>query len=1130
MVSDSTFTNQTVLLVDDLRENLDILEALLDTFLPGLRHLAVLSASQALQTLSEERVDLIVADARMPGIDGFELCRRIKADPAHLHIPVLMVSGVMLESRDKIKGLASGADGYLCKPFEPEEFILQIKALLRLKSNQDRLQENQAELESSLMEETAKLRIANERLRMHFERSPDPIVVVDEDTRILESNPAAEAFLDTSHATLQQSRLDQFVPKDVLPPFQRALARWLTGNREALATYLYAEQHHRVPVDIRAGTITLAQQPALLLHVRDTKATKSTEAALRYRLALDQLIMKIATEFIGLGADDYDSGIHRMLQLIGEFAGVDRSYLFLFDETGLIASNTHEWCAPGIASEQDNYSQLPTEDAPWLFGRLRTGETLRISGLDHLPPEAERERKMFEDSRLLSLLLVPLMDGSHCLGCVGFDGVGRHIDWPDDFVNLLKTAGGVLANVIQRQRAEQRQITMIEGLHHIVECAHGLVGATDIDHACQLAVETARRDLGIERAAIFLHDHDQIHGTYGTDHLGRTTDERNMPITPQAQRTLFTPPPGPSPAALWHIEEDVHTYWDGSQVQELDKGWTAITPILGPDRKPMGVFSNDTAITGAPIDPVRQELVAVFCSMLGGILALKRTEAERGLLARALEQSDESVIITNTEGIIQYVNPGFEQITGFAREEVIGRTPAFLKSGKMTPEDYREIWTTLRSGASWSGRMINRDKRGELFEVEETISPIRDSTGKLLHFVSVAHDITREARLEDEIRQAQKMEGIGRLAGGIAHDFNNLLTAILGYGRMVRDESGPDSPLYEDAREIVRAAERAARLTRQLLAFGRRQPIRLERLDLNKAVMDMNLLLKRTLGEDIRLHNELDPDLPPTLADTGFMEQVIMNLAVNARDAMPEGGELAIRTEIRELDELFCRDHVGVKPGSYAVLIMRDSGMGMTSTVRERIFDPFFTTKEEPKGTGLGLSTVYGIMKQLNGYIELDSEAGQGTEFRIYFPATDQAEVEPPENRQQPPPRGTETIVVVEDEDTVRHYTARVLRHLGYKVLEAHSGQRAIEVCRLYEQPIDLILSDVVMPYVRGPEMIRRLRESRSDFQVLYMTGFTPEALREGGEDIDERRLLSKPFSTGELAGRVRDILDGIIP
>jgi two-component system, cell cycle sensor histidine kinase and response regulator CckA len=380
--------------------------------------------------------------------------------------------------------------------------------------------------------------------------------------------------------------------------------------------------------------------------------------------------------------------------------------------------------------------------------------------------------------------------------------------------------------------------------------------------------------------------------------------------------------------------------------------------------------------------------------------------------------------------------------------------------------------------------------------------------------------------LGEQLRQAQKMEAIGQLAGGIAHDFNNLLTAIGGYSEMSIRQLQAEDPLRHNLEEIKKAGDRAAALTRQLLAFSRKQVLQPKVLDLNSIVSEMEKMLRRLIGEDLELGTALDPELGSIKADPGQIEQVIMNLAVNARDAMPAGGKLTIETENVTLNEGYAEQHLAVAPGAYVMLAVTDTGTGMDEKTKTRIFEPFFTTKEVGKGTGLGLSTVYGIVKQSGGNISLHSEVGRGTTFKIYLPLIDEGA---PEYKRSPEPeeslKGSETILLAEDEEIVRNLLRDVLKRYGYQVLEATNGGAAFLICERYEGAIHLLLTDVIMPEMSGRDLENRLRQLRPEMKVLYMSGYMDDSIVQHGIIDSAIPFLQKPFTTEALARKVRAVL-----
>jgi PAS domain S-box-containing protein len=420
-----------------------------------------------------------------------------------------------------------------------------------------------------------------------------------------------------------------------------------------------------------------------------------------------------------------------------------------------------------------------------------------------------------------------------------------------------------------------------------------------------------------------------------------------------------------------------------------------------------------------------------------------------------------------------------------------------------------------------------KKKDGTPIEVRLSGRAVLDEKGEAEGFEMIAEDITERRNLEQQLRQSQKMEAVGRLAGGVAHDFNNLLTVIKGYSELMLEQTIPGGPLRAEVEEVKNAADRAASLTRQLLAFSRQQLLAPKILDLNAAVRNMEQMLRRLLGEDIELSTVLGEKLGQVKADPGQIEQVIMNLSVNSRDAMSRGGKLTIETANAVLDESYMREHGGVKPGRYVMLAVSDTGAGMDEETRSRVFEPFFTTKEMGKGTGLGLSTVYGIVKQSEGYIWVYSEAGLGTSFKVYLPRVDESA----EDSQKMAAlgtgdRGSETILLVEDEDGVRALVKQVLSRQGYTVIETRHGPEALAESERHSGPIPLLLTDVVLPQMSGRELAERLKVLRPDIRVLYMSGYTDDAILRHGVIGQETAFLQKPFTTASLTRKVREVLD----
>ncbi|MBU5613599.1 PAS domain S-box protein [Geomonas azotofigens] len=561
-----------------------------------------------------------------------------------------------------------------------------------------------------------------------------------------------------------------------------------------------------------------------------------------------------------------------------------------------------------------------------------------------------------------------------------------------------------------------------------------------------------------------------------------------------------------------------------------------LTQFLRPLKEgsePLHFFFRGKRQDGAAIDLEvngTRTLINGSDAVIGTLLDIterRRAEAELSKLWRAVEQSPVSVVITDLKGCIEYVNPKFIEVCGYPEAELIGVKTSILKSGTMGVEFYRELWGTICSGKEWHGELHNRKKNGELFWESCSISAVKNPEGQITHFVGVKEDITERKLAVDQLRQVQKMEAVGQLAGGIAHDFNNLLTVINGYSTLLIRALDESSPMHKEAEQILRAGERAADLTRQLLSFSRRQIMEPRVLDINRQVKSVQKMLERLIGENIRLITDLAPDAGLIKMDPGQLEQIVMNLVVNARDASDTGGVITVETGNSELDEGYRHLHPGSQVGSYVKLSVTDRGQGMTDEVKQRLFEPFFTTKEMGRGTGLGLATVYGIVKQCGGYIEVISEPGQGARFDIYLPRTYQ-EAESQGKRQQDEPIDTDhTILVVEDEPGVLNLVVHTLRMRGFTVLETTDPEQGVTLFEQHADQIDMLLTDVVMPFMSGPTLAEILLAKKPKLKVLFMSGHTDN--RVSFEKTLEKgmQFLPKPFTSDALIRKVRDTLQG---
>jgi two-component system cell cycle sensor histidine kinase/response regulator CckA len=603
----------------------------------------------------------------------------------------------------------------------------------------------------------------------------------------------------------------------------------------------------------------------------------------------------------------------------------------------------------------------------------------------------------------------------------------------------------------------------------------------------------------------------------------------------------------------WDIVNDVVT-WSaemfrifGVSPEEFDLKVASVAKLIHPE----DVWRHEKCIAdmcaGKPFEAfeyrvLRSDSSVRTVQVLGGVLERDETGKPTRLsgvvldtterkgaeerFVRAFNASPGPITIAEmSEGRYIDVNDSFLRVTGYRRDEVVGRTSLQLKFWER-PEDRARLVEALKKHGSVREMEISfQTKSGEQRTGLNSAEVIEIAGQKCI--IAFFDDVTERRILENQLRLAQKMEAIGQLSGGIAHDFNNLLGVIIGYGELLEDRLPQGDPLHLVCAQINKAAESAASLTRQLLAFSRQQVLEPKVLDVNAIVLDIETLVRRLIGEHIVLSVELDPALGPTRADQGQIQQVLINLVVNARDAMPDGGKLMIETANVDLLQGYARSHPPLQPGRYILLAVTDAGIGMDAETQSHIFEPFFTTKGLGKGTGLGLATVYGVVKQSGGYIWVYSEPGHGTTFKVYLPRTDEvAHVEKTDTRLAKSLRGTETILLVEDEEALRELTRNLLMESGYTVLEARNPAQAIEIVRGHRDPIHLLLSDVVMPGMSGPELARNLARLRPEMKVHYMSGYTGNSVFRRGLLDTHATFLQKPFTRNMLLQQVRDALE----
>lgn len=503
----------------------------------------------------------------------------------------------------------------------------------------------------------------------------------------------------------------------------------------------------------------------------------------------------------------------------------------------------------------------------------------------------------------------------------------------------------------------------------------------------------------------------------------------------------------------------------------------------------------------------------------------KKNILEREKLLSAIEQTVDAILITDIDGIVTYVNSAFENITGYTCKEVIGQSIGILRSDEHDASFYQGLWETVSCEKVWQGRIKNKKKDGSLYTVESSISPVLNGAGIIDSYVWTNHDVSREVELEQQYCQTQKLESVGQLAGGVAHDFNNMLAIILGRAELGMKKLDQTDPTFGVLEEIRNAAQSAAKTARQLLTFSRQQAISPVVLDLNQAITDILRMLRRLIGENINLHWLPKAPLPSIKIDPSQIDQILANLLINARDAITDIGTITIETEQVTIDQDYCSRHADFIPGSYNVLIVSDDGCGMDLQTLTHIFDPFFTTKDLGRGTGLGMATVYGIVRQNNGFINVYSEPGLGSTFRIYLPQCDEVITETCQTAGSESNKiESKVILVVEDEAAILSMVQAMLQDLGHTVLTAGSAREAATKMADYPDHIDLLLTDVVMPEMNGRDLAKKLKNENSNLFVLFMSGYTSSVIAQRGVLDEGVNYLQKPFSKEDLKKRLETI------
>lgn len=650
------------------------------------------------------------------------------------------------------------------------------------------------------------------------------------------------------------------------------------------------------------------------------------------------------------------------------------------------------------------------------------------------------------------------------------------------------------------------------------------------------AVETACRCIGLERCAIWLRDGDRIRGTYGTDGRGRTVDERDAerPLTESWYWRFQVRPRGPGSCGL--IVEEPRQEWREGRWHDLGTGEVAITPIFGAGEQVLGVFCNDHAVSGQPIDPARQRLLGAFATVFGGILERRRSRESVDRFCASVDQGPCYVMVTDIEGRVEYVNRKFCEVTGYPAEKAVGLGPDGAQGEPAIPEICAKVWQVVREKSEWRGEFPMRARDGSPRLSSASVSPIRDESGDITHFIAIGEDITETSRIREKAEEQRRLDTLGQLAGGVAHDFNNMLGVILGFSELLLRNTGMAEADRKRVASIQSSAQRAADLTQRLLAVGGRLMLRPHPLHLNERVSEWMEIVHGLLPASVTLKTEMAPDLGWIRADARAIEMALVQLIMNSRDAMAEGGAITVRTTNARIGPEVALGNPGARAGPSVALSVSDTGCGIPEAEMATLFEPFAVRSTLGHRAGIGLASVRGIMRQSRGVVMIDSAPGKGTCVTLHFPAVEAPRsvetprpVEAPPVREapsQPPPPPTVPapgsegfILVAEDEKNLRELTTEVLQGRGFLVRACSGAEEALAVLREDPKAVALLFTDILMPPgVNGYELARRAREIHPSLPVLFTSASTSQLATYERDSLPEgSAFLPKPYGMDDL-------------
>ncbi|MBI2939527.1 MAG: response regulator [Chloroflexi bacterium] len=1060
---------------------------------------AVVEASDgrtAVAVMAERRPDLVLQDLVLPDVDGFELLRRLRALPGG-DVPILAFSG-FLSRVEQARSLQVGFTDYLFKPVEPSRLAELVRAYVRPTAT-SREWPGVGRRVLAVEDDPIPLKL----LRIHLEQMGFQVDTAADGASALEQ--ARRSPPDAIVSDVLMPRLDGFrlclavrqdpvlarVPVVLVSAIyfeegDRRLARDAgasalvarTPDLQKVGEALLASLSGEPPATARPAELRVEEYADRAIRQLERQASLSAGLARRVAWHEAQLAILAGLADATRGSPTIDGVLDELVSRCVGAAGISLGVAFLREPDGRLVRRAQVGYPDSLLGQREESL------ADLLQQAIEGGEAIVIPS-PAVP--VDRAAALLRELGGRSLVISPLRSGAERLGALALVFASR--DEAEEWRSFARAAGSQIGQALALARTLFELRDSESRLARIIETVPEGVAIVDREGQITQVNAALERLLGLPHDAIVSRRYD--------DPSWKVSTPEGQPVP--MDRGLF--------ARIVQTGQPLHGV--ERTIERADGGKITVSVNIAPLHDSAG------ATTGAVVT-------------VDDVTERRRAEQQLRLRLGAMEAAANAIVILDRDCVVQWVNPSFTRLTGYSAEEVVGQP---IWTGRPTGDDlsfHEQIVGTLVSGQIWEGESADRRKDGTPYTQKTTITPVRANGREVTHFIGITEDVTRQRSLEEQVRQSQKMDAIGRLAGGVAHDFNNMLTLVNGYSELLLAELGPSHPLRMWVEEIARAGERASTLTHQLLAFSRQEVVSPQDLDLDVVIAEVEKMLRRLIGEDVELVTRLRSSPALVRADRGHLEQVVMNLAVNARDAMPRGGTLAIETAHVEIDEAQAQRRVDARPGPHVVLTVSDTGHGMTPEVLAHLFEPFFTTKEKGKGTGLGLSTVYGIVKQSGGHLEVESKPEQGTTFRICLPRLERP-VASAVGEQAPRPKrvgGSETILVVEDEDLVRSLVRQTLEAEGYTVLEAPDGEEALRQSEQYPGRIDLLIADVVMPRMSGREVVERLGPQRPETRVLSMSGYTDDTVVRHGALAADIPFLQKPFSPAALLKKVREVLD----